>query len=63
MEELLMVSSEQLMRIAIYVIVLLVIWGFMRLVLRITKRVFQFGCFAILLLGGGLLLLQMFGGG
>jgi hypothetical protein len=54
------ISSEQIVRIGTYVVVLLLIWGAMRFVLRITKRVFQFGCLAILMLGLALFLLQLF---
>jgi hypothetical protein len=62
MEGLSSITTDQLSLIVLYVLGLLLIWGAMRVILRITKRVFQFGCFAILLLGAGLILLQMFGG-
>jgi hypothetical protein len=56
------ISLDQIIQIGFYVVVLLLVWGVMRFILRITRQVFQFGCLAILLLGVGLILLQMFGG-
>lgn len=56
------ISMDQITQIGIYVVVLLIIWGIMRFILRITQKVFQFGCLAIVLLGAALILLQMFGG-
>jgi hypothetical protein len=56
------ISFEQIWNIGIYVVILMLIWGAIRMVLRLTKKVFQFGCMAIILLGAGLLILQIFGG-
>jgi hypothetical protein len=53
---------DQFMPIGVYILALLLIWGAIRLVLNITKKVFQFGCLAIVLLGAGLIFLQVFGG-
>lgn len=52
------VTADQIQQIATYVVVLLVIWFIMRLILRITTRIFMFGCGAIIILGLALLFLQ-----
>jgi hypothetical protein len=57
------IPSEQLLRIGTYVVILLLIWGALRFVLKVTQRVFQFGCLMIILLGAGLVFLQFIGGG
>jgi hypothetical protein len=56
------ISYDQIIQIGLYILVLMLIWGAMRFILRITRKIFQFGCLAIILLGAGLILLQMFGG-
>jgi hypothetical protein len=62
MDPILGFSMDDIIRIGIYVGILLVIWTVFRTVFRLTMRVFQFGCLAIVLLGVGLFLLNMFGG-
>ena len=51
-------TLDQIQQVATYVVVLLIIWFIMRLILRITTRIFMFGCGAIIFLGLALLFLQ-----
>jgi hypothetical protein len=62
MYSILAVTSEQLQQIAIYVVILLVAWFVLRLILRITTRLFMFGCGAIIFLGLALVFLQWMAG-
>jgi hypothetical protein len=58
MYSILAVTSEQLQQIAIYVGILMVAWFVLRLILRITTRLFMFGCGAIIFLGLALIFMQ-----
>jgi hypothetical protein len=62
MYSILAVTFEQLQQIAIYVGVLLVAWFILRLILRITTRLFMFGCGAIIFLGLALIFMQWMAG-
>jgi hypothetical protein len=50
MDSLAAITSDQLSKIALYAIVLVVIWIALRIILRIAHRIFVFGCGAILVL-------------
>jgi uncharacterized membrane protein YwaF len=56
------ITADQLTQITFFVLALLAVWLVLRLVLKITRRVFQFGCLAIVLLGLFLFLIQVFSG-
>jgi hypothetical protein len=56
------ITAEQITQIAFFVIALLAVWLVLRLVLKITRRVFQFGCLAIVLFGVFLMVIQFIGG-
>jgi uncharacterized membrane protein YwaF len=56
------ITSDQITQIFYFVIALLAVWLVLRLVLKITRRIFQFGCLAIVLLGVFLILIQAFSG-
>ena len=56
------ITNEQIFKILIFLLVLVVLWGVIKAILKITKRLFTFGCGAILALGLILLLLQLFSG-
>jgi hypothetical protein len=62
MYSILAVTLEQLQQIAIYIVILLVAWFVLRLILRITTRLFMFGCGAIIFLGLALVFLQWMAG-
>ena len=62
MYSILAVTFEQLQQIAIYVGILLVAWFILRLILRITTRLFMFGCGAIIFLGLALIFMQWMAG-
>jgi hypothetical protein len=62
MYSILAVTFEQLQQIATYVGVLLVAWFILRLILRITTRLFMFGCGAIIFLGLALIFMQWMAG-
>lgn len=53
--------SSQIIQIAVYVGILLVIWIVLRTILRLAMRVFTLGCGAILILGFILLALRYMG--
>jgi len=52
--------SDQLVRIAIFVVILALVWIILRTVLRLAMRVFSFGCTAIVILGLVLLAIRYF---
>lgn len=52
------INTNQLTNIAIYVVILVIIWLALRFVLRIAHRIFVFGCGAILMLGLILVLMK-----
>jgi hypothetical protein len=52
--------TDQVVRIAVFVVVLFVIWVVMKAILRLTLRFFAFGCGAILVLGVVLVLMRIF---
>jgi hypothetical protein len=62
METIFNIPTEQITQIALFVVGLVVVWGLMRWVLHITKRVFQFGCLAIVLFGFVLAFMRFLGG-
>ncbi len=51
MDSLLALPSDQLTRIVVFVVALLVIWVVLRTIMRVTMRIFTLGCGAILVLG------------
>jgi hypothetical protein len=53
------ITTDQLTNIAIYTIILVLIWLALRFVLRIAHRIFVFGCGAILILGLLLVLMKL----
>ncbi len=57
---LLPITTESIVRIAVYVAILLVIWVVIRTILRITFRIFAFGCGAIIVLGFILIAMRYF---
>jgi hypothetical protein len=62
MYSLLAVTPEQIQQIGIYIVILLVAWFFLRLIIRMTMRLFAFGCGAILILGLILVFMQWMAG-
>jgi hypothetical protein len=62
MYSILAVTFDQLQQIAIYVVILLAAWFVLRLILRITTRIFMFGCGAIIFLGLALVFMQWMAG-
>ena len=56
----LQVSTDQILRIAVFIVILIVVWVVMRIILRITFRLFTFGCAAIVILGLVLVLMRFF---
>lgn len=52
------IPAEQLIRIAIYITILGIIWLLMRTAFRVTMKVFQFGCLSILVLGAILIVMN-----
>jgi hypothetical protein len=54
------IDANQLIRIAVFVVILLVVWAVMRMILRFTLRLFTFGCGAILVFGLVLILMRLF---
>lgn len=58
MDSLLAFIPEQIRQIAIYIVILMVAWFFLRLFLRMTIRLFTFGCAAIFILGLFLVFMQ-----
>lgn len=58
MEPILGLSSTQLVQIAIFILILAVVWVVLRTILRMTMRFFTFGCGSILVLGLILIVLQ-----
>lgn len=56
------ITLDEIIRIAIFTGILMAVWLVMRTVMRVTRQVFRFGCFAILFLGLGLVLLSWLGG-
>jgi hypothetical protein len=56
------ITADQITQIAFFVLALLAVWLVLRLVLKITMRVFQFGCLAIVLFGLFLIVIQAIGG-
>jgi hypothetical protein len=58
MEHLAAITSNQLTQIGIYTLILVLIWLAMRFLFRIAKRIFIFGCGAILVLGLLLILMK-----
>jgi hypothetical protein len=57
-ERLAAITSNELTQIGIYTLILVLIWLAMRFLLRIAKRIFIFGCGAILVLGLLLILMK-----
>jgi hypothetical protein len=57
---LLELTRDQIIRIAVFVVVLLILWVVMRMILRLTLRLFAFGCGAIVVLGLVLVLMRVF---
>jgi hypothetical protein len=57
---LLPISTENIVRIAVYVVILLVVWMVIRTIMRVTFRLFAFGCGAILVLGFILIAMRYF---
>lgn len=57
---LLELNQDQIVRIAVFVVILIVVWFVLKTVLRVTLRLFAFGCGAILVLGLVLVLLRLF---
>lgn len=62
MYSLLAVTPDQLQQIGIYIVILLVAWFFLRLLIRMTMRLFAFGCGAIIILGLVLVFMQWMAG-
>jgi hypothetical protein len=62
MYSILAVTFDQLQQIAIYVVIFLAAWFVLRLILRITTRIFMFGCGAIIFLGFALVFMQWMAG-
>ncbi len=60
MGQLLQIDVDQIVRIAVFVVILLVVWAIMRVILRFTIRLFTFGCGAILILGVVLIFMRLF---
>ena len=58
MDSLFEIFPEQLRQIAIYVVILMVAWFVLRMFLRMTMRLFAFGCGAIIILGLILIFMQ-----
>jgi hypothetical protein len=54
------VTTDQIVRIAFFVVILIVVWIVLRMLLRITFRFFSFGCAAIVILGLVLLFIRFF---
>ncbi len=54
------INTDQIVRIAVFIAILLVVWALIRFVLRITFRIFTFGCAAIVILGLVLVLMRLF---
>jgi hypothetical protein len=54
------VDADLLVRVAIFVAILLVVWVGMRILWRFTMRLFTFGCGAILVFGLILILIRVF---
>jgi hypothetical protein len=59
MNHLATITTNQLTQIGIYTLILILIWLAMRFFLRIAKRIFVFGCGAILVLGLLLVLMKL----
>ncbi len=53
-------TTDQVVRIAVFVAILLIVWVALKALLRITLRFFAFGCGAILVLGIVLVLMRIF---
>lgn len=62
MYSLLAVTPDQLQQIVIYILILLVVWFVLRLIIRMTMRLFAFGCGAIIILGLFLVFMQWMAG-
>jgi hypothetical protein len=62
MYSLLAVTLDQVQQIAIYIVILLVAWFFLRLIVRMTMRLFAFGCGAIIFFGLLLVFMQWISG-
>ena len=51
-------ASDQLVQIAVFIIILVIIWFALRFVLNLARRIFMLGCGIIVLLGVMLLILR-----
>ena len=58
MNSLTAINTSQITNIAVYVVILVIIWLALRFVLHIAHRIFVFGCGAILFLGLILVLMK-----
>ena len=58
MYSLLAVTPDQIQQIGIYIVILLVAWFVLRLIVRMTMRLFAFGCGAIIIFGLLLVFMQ-----
>ena len=53
-------NVDQIVRIGVFIVILIVVWLVLKTLLRITLRLFTFGCGAILILGLILVLIRYF---
>ena len=58
--QLIELTTDTVIRIAVFVVILLLVWVVLKAILRITLRFFAFGCGAILVLGIILVLMRIF---
>jgi hypothetical protein len=58
MYSLLAITPDQIQQIGIYIVILLVAWFVLRLIVRMTMRLFAFGCGAIIIFGLILVFMQ-----
>jgi len=56
------ITSELLVRVLIYTVVLFVIWSVMKFIMRFTLRLFWFGLVAIAVLAVVIVLMRVIGG-
>ncbi|RPI25807.1 MAG: hypothetical protein EHM70_19670 [Chloroflexota bacterium] len=62
MYSLLAVTTDQIIQIAVVILILVIAWAVLKTVLRLTLKIFSLGCGAILVLGMILVVLRMFNG-
>jgi hypothetical protein len=56
------VTIDQLLQIALYIVILMAAWFVLRLIVRMTMRLFAFGCGAIVIFGLILVFMQWMSG-